>query len=316
MRRALWALAGAGLACAAAAQDDPAARLGWHDAGQRPSPVRELRLAAPRPFGYLVGDRVRHRITVTVAEPARLQGSSLPVRQRLAEWLELQEVELDSHQREAGRRYTLTLTYQIFATPLGVDNRSIPGFTLRFDRAGESLPVEIPGWTFAQSALLAGDIAHEGENIVAMRPDMAPPTLATARPRAGLALSAALAITGGGWLAWLYRPRRRRGRFAAAHRALARLDDGTADAERLRQGYRQLHRAFDATAGQAVFAADVPAFCRAHPAFAPHQTAIAAFFEDSRQLFFGNAPTEADASARWQALRRLARDCRDAERAP
>lgn len=307
---ALLVLAALSLAGAARAQDGESHQLGWDEPAQLDARISDLQLHGPRPFGLLIGERIVHRISFTTAAGVRLQRATVPVRRRIGDWLELQQVEMQID----GNRHHLVLTYQLFATPLTVGIRTIPGFTLRFVDRGESFPVTIPSWTFVQSPLLAADVAHEGENIVAMRPLTPPRLLATAGYRYGLAASGFAALAGGAALLWLFAvPARRRRPFAETRGELKRLHAKPRDQARLRAGFRALHRGLDESYDAAVFAADVPAFCRRVPGFADQEAAVASFFADSQAEFFGQAPAD-PAPERWARLEALARRWAAAER--
>lgn len=297
---------------AAHAQEPPP--LGWAQV-ENADPRVAMHLGAPRPFGQVVGDRVRHRITITVTEGAHLRRGSVPMRRRIEDWLELQQVTVAADEGEDRSRYALTLSYQLFATPLGVTTYQIPGFTLYFAADGQSFPVSVPSWAYSQSPLLEMRVAHEGDNIIHMRPDTLPAPVATGGFKLAMAAAAVVGSAAAGTLLWLLFVRLAgvRRPFAETRTELRRLRAKPLDAERLQAGFRALHRGLDATAGQAVFSADLPAFCRAHPRFAGEQERLAAFFDESRSLFFGAAGFD-EPHAGWERLEALARRCRVAER--
>jgi hypothetical protein len=97
--------------------------------------------------------------------------------------------------------------------------------------------------------------------------------------------------------------------FRSAARELARrarrMQIGAAD---LSEGYRILHRAFDLSAGQTLFAGNLDTYLRDHPRLAPQRHSIAAFFARSTQRFFDGdgGSAEADASE-FRRLHELAR---------
>ena len=104
-------------------------------------------------------------------------------------------------------------------------------------------------------------------------------------------------------------------RFAEAARELRHALKGRVDDDALRQAARALHRAFDRTFGQTLFAAEIDRFCAKHQAFAPHRERMERFFAWSRRLFFetGGAEDPRAPEAR-QALLELASGCEAAER--
>lgn len=311
-----WYLAAllAALTCAAHGQDP--ARLGWQQIEDTGAHVAALKLQAPHPFGYVVGDRIQHRVRITVTGGARLRRRSVPIRQRIHDWLALQSVTLQASQDGPRSTYTLVLDYQTFATPLEVSAYRIPGFTLRFVDEGQTFEVQIPGWRFMQSPLLgqapAGDDAASGE----MRPDTPPAPVSAARARVLVAVSGAAALIAAAylaWLAWSALAGIGRAPMAEARAELRRLRGTPLDGERVREGYRALHRGLNVTAGRALFGGDVAAFCREHPAFDEAAGALDAFFTDSRALFFDEASV-AEPRAHWDAIDALAHELEICER--
>ncbi|MDT0634403.1 hypothetical protein [Spectribacter hydrogenoxidans] len=313
MIRRNWALLltlTAGLAHGA----DEAPPLGWAESPAQDAGIVAVDTQAPRPFGQVVGDRLVLTYRITVASDATLQRASLPLRRRIDDWLERQEVEVSTRRTDDGQQYTITLTYQTFDTPLGVTTKTVPGFEVRFRRPDQPpATARMPAWSFAQSPLLSETVADEGENIVSMQPDVEP---FSARRRGHTALLAAsvLPLAGGlGWLLWLYQPwRRRHARHFAEALAAIRAQPRTSSPEALAAAFRHVHRGFDRTVGQAVFAADVDAFCQRFPRFAACREEIDTFFADSRRLFFDEQmPDHGDPRA---ALEAIAVRLRDAER--
>lgn len=305
------------LSAAAAPQEAP--HTGWAPLAESDPRIEAIELDAPRPFGVLVGDRVRHEMTLTVPVRLRLQQSTLPSTRRIGDWLDLQRVELREGQAGDLKKYRITLNYQIFHTPLGVEVRTIPGFTLRFAGSGGGFPVTIPAWSFSMSPLLDRTVADEGENIVPMRPDR-PPLLIDTRPYLlGLTVFGALSLLVLIWLAYAFGlfGRRAKGPFASARRRLRHLRRRPLDEQRLREGFRTVHRAFDQTAGRALFASQLERFFDHHPRFAGQREAIERFFDESRRLFFGAGHKAQEPPARkeeWGRIESLCRECFAAER--
>lgn len=281
--------------------------LGWTEEVEATGPVRSVSLEAPRSYGLRAGDRIRHRIRVEVAAGAELQVATLPAERDIHRWLELQSVSVQRRRGEDIDRYTLRLRYQVFATPNQVEAHRLPGFTVAWGSGEESGRVVVPDWRFTLTPLLGKAVERRKGSFEVLQPDIPPEPLPISEQAlrvagwsaASLALGAFLLATGP------LRGRFRRSRpLARAHRQLRRLRRGPADWERVRAGYRVLHRALDETAGEAVFEGRLDRLRDRVPALEPASDELAAFFAESRNLFFGSgldADTPTTALARIEA---------------
>ncbi|MGQ9369564.1 hypothetical protein [Azospirillum sp. ST 5-10] len=258
--------------------------------------VRSVELAAPRPFGFFIGDVIRHEVTIAADPGFRVAPASLPQPGPVTYWLDLRAVELEPPDARGGvQRQRVRLEYQTFYAPLEPRALEVPSFTLTLHDGARRTDAVVPAWTFLMSPLR--EIRPQGDGGPHLRPDVParPVDLAAwslAAAGSGTALPALLALVAWhrGW--WPFRGRTRRP-FVRALR-LARLDlqmDG--DAAAYRGALLAFHRAFDATAGRRVLADDVPAFLDAAPAFRPLRRDIERFFAASRHAFFA---TDTDAA--------------------
>jgi mxaA protein len=103
--------------------------------------------------------------------------------------------------------------------------------------------------------------------------------------------------------------------FAEAGRELRHALRGSLDETALRESARALHRAFDRTFGQTLFAAEIDRFCALHQAFTPHRERMEDFFAWSRGLFFDTGmPAEFVTAEARQSLLELVSRCEAAER--
>ncbi|MFA9462199.1 nonribosomal peptide synthetase MxaA [Thiohalorhabdus methylotrophus] len=247
----------------------------------------DLSVTEPRSYGHVAGDRIERRLRLRLPPGYRLERTSLPATGKVNYWLELADMAVDGGDRGGTAR--VTLGYQLFYAPLQVVPRRLPAFRISASNdAGERLEARVPSFDFTMSPLIAlrpeAEFGDPENGIMAA--DEQPDRLPVAEPRRG-ALTAfgvfSLALLLWAWAADRL-PGRRRGPFGRAVRSLRRLresDRGATEA-----AMRTLHRAFDETAGHAVFAEDVDAFVTTHPAFSDLHDDIAAFFESSRHLFF------------------------------
>jgi mxaA protein len=181
----------------------------------------------------------------------------------------------------------LSLRWQIFKGLRGAEDLKTAPTPVRLRQGDRIAVVTLPPAVLAVSPLVNWEMRPDWLN--SMRPGWhALPFDVQARLGEAVVALGAAAVAGMGWLwssgRWL--PRRGARPFAEALRSLRarhRADPrAAADADDL----RQWHRAFDASAGEAVFAETLAAYFSARPAFAPLADAAQAMFAASREAFF------------------------------
>jgi mxaA protein len=273
------------------------------------APSLTVHLETPRPYGYLIGDTIALAVTVETPSGLKLDEAALPRPGAVNRWLELRRVEAKP---QAGGGYRLSLEYQTFHAPLTVKTLTIPGFRVNF--AGGTT-AEVPPWSF--SAAPIKDLAVlSGEGQQPLRPDAPPPLLPLAASRAATLAAAGLALLALAWLAYLrgLLPYWSKGRhYAAALRTLRRLARQPQDEAARRLAFTAVHRAFNQTLGQPLFAEQLDDFFLAQAHYVPLREDIEAFFAASYVLFFGSGapPT----SYPLERLAALCRQCLQIERA-
>jgi len=275
----------------------------------------------PRAYGYQVGDTLRREVLVTVPAGWQLDEASLPRPGGRGQAIELRALRLAPQAVPGGQRQRLLLDYQVFLAPREVRTLEIAPFSLRYTAPGAAGAVReqalrIDAWPVTVAPLLPLVVSPR-EGLGELQPDVPPPPIDTAAPRARLQAWALLAAAALAWLAalrWAWPAWQRRHQpFGRAWARLRRLPD-TPDADAWRDACRTLHRALDASAGQVVFEAGLAGWVAQRAAWAPLQAELAAFLRRSRQAFFApdGAVAPADRDGAW--LRSLARRCCDAER--
>lgn len=282
-------------------------------AGKRHQDVLAVSLKAPRDFGYVIGDVIRHMVVIDTKPGSGIDPNALPQEGWIYRWLWLRRVSLRVREEDRVLRHHLALEYQIFYAPREVKSLLIPAFSLRSSGSAEIL--EIPAWRFTMAPIRELSVARV-DGLEPMRQDAAPALLETTRYRwqlfAAMVMTAAAVTAWAYYTAWL--PYGRRGRhFVVACRALRSLQGQVANPAVVRAGFTCLHRAFDGTRGEPLFREQLPDFFSSHPAYAPLRSEIEAFFRDSYEVFFGD---ESNWSPIFDLLRlyRLARACLRAER--
>ena len=206
-----------------------------------------------------------------------------------------------------GARLNIALEYQTFYVPLTVKPLAIPGFALRFDGVAGVTTAEIPAWPFSMSPVHGLAVLSEG-GLDALQPDAPPDTPDTSTPllrSGGFGLAGLLAWAYLGHLRgfWAFGPRGRH--FREAGLALRHLESGGEEMAALRAGFAVVHRAFDRTLEEPLFAEHLPEFFAEHAVYAAVRGEIEAFFQASYALFFG------DGTASGYGLDRLEALCRD-----
>lgn len=256
------------------------------------SPILSVETAEPRGFGYFVGDLLRRDIEVRVAKPFALEGATQPKPGRLSYWLDLRSVDVSSHDRGEIRVYRLELVYQTFYVPLSPDERHLPALKLRFVDGDKTAIANVPPIGFVMAPLREVIPKKPAEGPAGyLKPDALPRWITTSASRTGFSVGAGLTLLALALLAhheawWPFHKRQGRP-FGQAARVLRRLARAPSE-EAYREGLRDLHRAFDESAGHRLLAEDVGGYLDRHVAFRPHGPEIGRFFAASRQAFFAN----------------------------
>jgi mxaA protein len=276
-------------------------------------PVTRLESVEPRAFGYTLGDVIERRVIVEVQSPYALAPKSLPRPGRIGAWLELRVPDVKAIRSDGGNRYEIALVYQLVNSPNEVRTLALPQADLEFSGGARPIRETIPEFLFTAGPLTPEQIVARGP-LDEMQPDVAPPPVPTDAIRkrlAGYAAAAAVVLLILAYAMWgIPFLERTRGPFARAIGEVKRLARARDEAA-TRKAIRRIHRAFDETAGRAVFASEVPSFLARHPRYASLGPEIARFFELSRQEFFAGGARESGALP-W--LAGFCRECRNRER--
>lgn len=272
-------------------------------------PIRYFKVETPRPFGYVIGDTIVHRIIVETRPGITLQRSSLPKDGPLNRWLNLNTVKIEAHDREGGRHYRIDLVYQVFYAPQEVKMLAVPGFNMRFNQGGQSLDQAVPDWNFTVAPLRELAVRKD-QNGEYMRPDVLPPLISDRitlyRLYAGL-LAMLLALSSLAYLYGYFPGMPQRSIFKRAGRRMQGLS--TADIE---QGLNIFHAALNSLNKQPVFKHQLAVFFQCHPQYASASEQLEWFFEYSNRYFFAgeHRPVKDD----LEKIKNLCRICREIER--
>lgn len=266
-------------------------------AGQASAQVRSVAVQGPRPFGYFIGDVIPLDVEVAVDERFALLPSSVPRPRPIRFWLDLKSVTVaDLGVRNGEHRYRLALNYQTFFAPLEPRSLELPGFTLTVADGTGHADAEVPPWRFLMSPLR--EIRpSQADAATLLRPDVMPGLIPLAMARdfaigSGAATLLLLGLLGWHRAWWPFAGRRARP-FARAARAVRRAFAGSTGTEAYLTGLQTLHRAFDASAGHRLLAADVPVLVERMPVLHPLEPEIGRFFQASQRAFFSADPAAA-----------------------
>jgi mxaA protein len=284
----------------------------------------------PRAYGYSVGDVVQRRVQLQLPSGWSLDLDALPRSRRPGQAIELRSARLEGDR--------LILDYQVFLAPTEVRTLEMPPLLLRLigveGGASEIREVRVDAWPLTVAPLVPVEVSPR-EGLGAMRPDMPAAAIDTTPRQHRLLVLAALLLAVGAALAHLHLGLpwwgRRQRPFAQAWRQLRRWPE-RAHGEQARAAMKLMHAALNRSAGQVLFAGGVAAFVDRQPRFKPLQPVLCEFFERSQATFFATpAVTGAVMNAMMDSamdpnmdpdtgatdigwLKRLCRDCLDAER--
>jgi mxaA protein len=272
---------------------------------------RLLRFQPPRDTAHHLGDVVVYRALVEWPPGWELDTDSLqgPVREDGP--LELRGHSVETAERDCRDCRWLNLRWQIFKAVRITADVSLPVMPVRWRNGAQVVTLRLPGAPLSVSPLVPWERRTDWAD--SARPGWQPLPLAV-RPRLWEAgawlLLAVSALLGWAWSSgrWLPRPQARP--FAAAWRAVRarRLPAGETAERVLAEDLRSWHRAFDATAGEAVFAEHLDAFFARQPHLAPLAEEVRQVFAVSLEAFYlAGPPLSAPRLARQDLVALLGR---------
>lgn len=254
----------------------------------------ELTLEDPtRDAGYVVGDILNRKITLTIKKPYQLIDESLPIvgyehrYKGQVSGIELSAINKKTTVNSNGETHVLDLSYQVFKTGRVAKPAALRAEILRLrntENIKEVVAYRIPSFSFRISPLsVIGQVKLDEE----MYPFMPPLTLSNSKTiltikvlSTLLALSLLGLLYMFGTLAWLPRMG---APFAKAYRDIKKMNESP---EGIKQAVSRVHESLNKTAGSSLFSHNLDAFITRKPAFAPAKQEIDRFFGLSHQVFF------------------------------
>lgn len=269
--------------------------------------IKGLEIVQPRTFGYQLGDKFERRISFLVHEPYVLDTDALPEPGKLNTWLAIEAPDIRRNAMGSYTRMQLRLIYQVTNVEPGITQVPVPHHDLVFTDGKKQTKVLVPAIRIDLNTVTDPSATD-------LQADQ-PPRLLPQRYQ-HLALYAGVLLIALAGLAWRYfgftladkrQPftqtwkRWRRRRYAR--------DEATTVA-----ALRDIHQAFNDTAGKTVFAETLDAFFAEHKQFDPLRQPINDFFIYSRSVFFAAGMRESATQYTPAELVDFLRRCSDAER--
>lgn len=246
-------------------------------------PIKRFELQAPKPYGYIIGDEIYHRIVIETRQQLALIPGSIPATGEKNRWLTLKAAKFSSQVNDESNLIQLDLTYQVFYAPLEVKMLKIPGFNLQFQQNGNKVEQPVPDWYFTLSPLHEVAIRKEDGRIY-LRPDAQPDMIDTTAIKHRQLLDFVILAISGAYLAYwygLFPWNKRRSLFKQAYRQLSGLSRQEAG-----QALMVIHQALNECYRKALFHHKLADFYRQQPEFKPFSDQINWFFAFSDRYFF------------------------------
>ncbi len=271
--------------------------------------ISGFKLLTPRPYGYVTGDEIIHRIEFETRNAVILQPGSLPAQGVINRWLNVNKVTLKQVAVDSGFFYRIELRYQVFYAPQEVKMLTIPGFKLNLKQGENSTEQAVPAWHFTLSPLRELAVRKD-DNGEYMRPDAPPQRLSPEQPRQWLVVSGLAALFSAltlGYLAGYFPGLSGPAIFKRAARQMAGLSEHD-----MGQVLTILHQAFNSLYKKPLFQHQLEDFFQQHSAYRSLAQQFEWFFDYSNQYFFAG-DVQVDPT-HIQKLKQLCRECRLIER--
>jgi mxaA protein len=259
----------------------------------------------PRSFGYVLGDVMTQRVLLRVGSRP-FEPPALPPLERTGAWLTRRAAAIETD--GAGNRW-LVLEYQVINAPQSLVAITLPALTLTSRTSGGAV-LSVAAWPVSVAPLTPRSAFAQGA-LQPLQPDRQPSLLPTAPLQRTLSVSlAALAFVAFAWLGWwLWRNHRDACQmpFARAWHVLKRFDPAQVDHDS--DAWRQVHRALNDAAGQALHPGTLDALFVRAPYLEPMRAQLERFYAHSGERFYALAPAHEP-----YRLLELCRDLRRLER--
>lgn len=280
---------------------------------QADTAIQSIDIQTPRPFGYVIGDRIEHQVRLVLNQPFQLRvEDSFPKPGRINHWLEFYPPMIETETLNNATAYSITLTYQLINITPALTELATPEHKLVYSDGQGRFTKPVPEWRFRYHVLTKQDSAESD-----LRTDQTPLLLPDRGNIVFWLAALVLLFTVLGFIVIYGRLpflAYHNGPFAYACRQLKTLQSKTWDEQTYQQALSIIHDAFNRTLQRTVFASELDEFFQERPQFKNLQQPIENYFQHSRRLFFSQSQEKAKPLYSLPALIGLCHDCRDIER--
>lgn len=260
--------------------------------------------------GIQMGDVLNRTFEIEVNAVYQLPKTSLPMKGESRNGIELRDINVQTTKHGDKNVYTIAFSYQVFASAAKPVVMALPDEHLAFIGGAKALSIDIPGWRFWYSPLVAEGITNAKDNL---QPQSKPALMDLKIHYTRLWISLVLLVMG--LLGFVYVNADKRwlplmnGAFAHAHRNIKKLKNSQTSSK---NAFMYMHQAFNKIYGANLFATNLDEFLITHPKYEKLSEEIRKFFEQSNRALF--ASQHANDSQFLQNLIALSKRLRDCER--
>ncbi len=268
----------------------------------------KLDVRQPRAFGYHIGDKFERLIELRVRKSYQFKKNSLPVPGRITRWLAMEAPQIVRENLADSVEYDIRLTYQIINIDPQVHEVSVPHHELLFSDGNTSVMAFVPASRVGLSVL--SDRSNDRLQV-----DRAPQSIAPSHS-IGVLFGCLLlcAVAGLAYLYWGLPFLSRARPFTEVYRSLRKFSDQVWREDHYSEALREIHRAFNETAGKTVFLENLGDFFNNHRQYASLKSSINDYFSHSRKYFFTESGDRKPIQYSRSDLVALAEACSDIER--
>jgi mxaA protein len=261
-----------------------AALHGTDVGAEAPNPVHEISATLSRDFGIVMGDTFREDIRVQLEPGFALETALLLLPDSAVN--DYLEVRATDWNQVDGNVYQVSLTYQVFKGVREPEALTVPAVPLYFRRGAEVIEAAAPARQLTLMPLIPAGTPDEK---VTLRDALPPLPISDSRRPALLALGLLILAALSLGAAWLLNHPQQAAPFRSAAKALRKLRHQPQNAETLKTALKQVHEAFNQTAGHTLFRNGLAEFMARHPEFTDATEEAEQFFAYSERVFFAPA---------------------------
>lgn len=240
-----------------------------------------------RSTGIQIGDVLKRSLTFETSTPQQMITKTLPAKGTRNDEVELIATSIERLKEGSKNQYKLELVYQVFTNATRPKVMALPAQTINISSNEE---LSLPTWRFWFSPLVEASIFNAKANV---QPQVKPASLDINQYAVGLKVFAGMLIfsivgliyvnADAKWLPF------NKGDFSHAHKEIKLLSKSNVpDTNRVKKAIFCLHKSFNKTYGNNLFANHLDDFISQNPRFKPLHNEIIEFFKLSNQILFSN----------------------------